>query len=84
MYLMTLRMVRNNCGLTINEAAGKAGISPDTLRRWERDSEGAKMLPALRLLKVYGVSMNHVFFGSESDALERLRMMLNSDLKEVI
>ncbi|WP_438351575.1 helix-turn-helix transcriptional regulator [Paenibacillus sp. FA6] len=84
MYQITLRMARENCHLTIEEAAEKAEISSGTLRRWERNSECAKLSPSLRLLKVYGVSLNHVFFGREVDALERIRMMFDNDFKEVI
>lgn len=84
MCRMTLRMARNNCGLTIDEAAEKAGISLRSLKRWEIDSTRTKMIPALRLLKVYGVSMNHVYFGKEVDALKRIRMMFVNDFKEVI
>jgi hypothetical protein len=69
--LLTLREARLNNKLTLKEVSAKTGISVRTLTRMELDCSRSKLDNILILLKLYGVSADHVFFGKESDCLKR-------------
>ena len=59
---ISLRSARVNKGYTQKEAAGRIGISEETLSRYER----GKTFPSLEVIKrmeeVYGVSYNEIRF----------------------
>lgn len=69
MYQITLKMARLNSGMTLEEAAKVAEISPSTLIEWERDGGQAELYPALKLLHAYGISINHVRFAKEEEVI---------------
>lgn len=65
--LITLRAARVNTGLTLIEASEKLGINKDTLSKYEKDSTDIPRSLMCKIEHVYGVPLNHIFFGIESD-----------------
>lgn len=65
MYKLTLRAARLNRGYSVKRVAAITGISESTIRRIEKESGNAKLDKALLLLKLYGVSPDHVHWGNE-------------------
>lgn len=68
---LTLRQVRERCGMLQKEAALKAGIGVRTIRRWERDSSRARSDLLFRLLNVYRVSSNLIHIGQDPKQKEK-------------
>jgi transcriptional regulator with XRE-family HTH domain len=64
---ITLRAARVNRGLTQTEAASKFGIHRDTLYRYEADSSNAPRKFVMKVEEVYGIPVDYIFFGKESD-----------------
>lgn len=56
----SLKDVRVNKGLTLDEAAEKLGVSKNTLIKWEnaRDLSTIKVGNAIRIIDVYGLPLN--------------------------
>lgn len=57
-----LRSKREALGLSLSEAAGRVGVSAQTLRRYERQglSGSVRCSRVERLSKAYGVSIEHL------------------------
>ncbi|WP_227011774.1 helix-turn-helix domain-containing protein [Paenibacillus lutimineralis] len=70
-------MARLNRGLSLKEAAELGGITPKTLKKYEKDSGKAKFDPFIRLLKAYGVSMDHIAIGKEDEIIGNLLKTIN-------
>lgn len=64
---ITLRAARVNAGLTLVEAAKLFGINKDTLSKYERDSSNVPRKFFIKIEEVYGVPVDNIFFGSESE-----------------
>ncbi len=67
MLQITLKAARVNCGLTLKQAAAKFGISPDTLSNYEKDSTNVPRTFFVQIEDVYGIPVEHIFFGPQSD-----------------
>lgn len=65
--IITLRAARVNRGLTLKDVADKTGKSIETIGKYERDSTDIPRSLMNKLLKLYRVSGDHIFFGVESD-----------------
>lgn len=65
-FIITLRAARVNSGLTQIEAAELAGVSSDTIRKYELDSRDIPRWLFLKLSHIYGVPDEYIFFGEES------------------
>lgn len=70
---ITLRAARVNCGLTLKDAAVKFGISPDTLANYEKDSTNVPRSFFIKIESVYGISVENIFFGPQSDFFRIIR-----------
>lgn len=64
---ITLRAARVNAGLTLIEAAKLFGINKDTLSKYERDSSNVPRKFFIKIEEVYGVPVDNIFFGRESE-----------------
>nr|WP_276536935.1 helix-turn-helix transcriptional regulator [Oceanobacillus caeni] len=64
---ITLRAARVNVGLTLVEASKLFGINKDTLLRYEKDSSNVPRKFFIKIEEVYGVPVDNIFFGNESD-----------------
>ena len=64
---ITLRAARVNRGLTQTEAASKFGIRRDTLHNYETDSSNVPRKFVVKVEEVYGIPVDYIFFGKESD-----------------
>ncbi|MGG1661745.1 helix-turn-helix domain-containing protein [Brevibacillus sp. NRS-1366] len=65
MFQLSLREARLNCRLELDEVSARLGIPVRTLKRWEIDCGKAEVYTIVRLIGLYGISSNHVYFGSE-------------------
>jgi DNA-binding XRE family transcriptional regulator len=73
MFQFTLRAARISSGYSIEEAANVCGLSSSTLHRYEKDSGRIPRPVALALGCLYGVSIDLVYFGKESECIEHNR-----------
>lgn len=64
---ITLRAARVNAGLTLIESAKLFGINKDTLSKYERDSSNVPRKFFIKIEEVYGVPVDNIFFGRESE-----------------
>ncbi|RAK21108.1 DNA-binding XRE family transcriptional regulator [Anoxybacillus vitaminiphilus] len=64
---ITLRAARVNAGLTLVEASKLFGINKDTLAKYERDSSNVPRKFFIKIEEVYGVPVDNIFFGKESE-----------------
>ena len=62
MEKITLKAARINKGLSAKKAAQFAGITEDTLYRYEAGKGSPKIEVALKLAEAYGVSINVIDF----------------------
>lgn len=65
--LLTLRMARENNHMTQEEVSKKTGIPLRTIRRTEKDNRYMKLDRFMILLRLYKVSLNHIYIGKEED-----------------
>ena len=56
-----------NSGLTQDEASDALGIDKSTLVRWEKDSTNIPAEKIRRIIDLYGVSFEHLFFGKSAN-----------------
>jgi DNA-binding XRE family transcriptional regulator len=72
-FQITLRAARISFGYTAKEAAKACGISKSTMSRYEIDSDHVPLRTALKLVRLYGVSMDLIYWGKESNCFEHNR-----------
>ncbi|MDI6789926.1 MAG: helix-turn-helix transcriptional regulator [Thermodesulfobacteriota bacterium] len=65
--VITLRAARVNNGLTLKDVAKATGKAADTINKYERDSSSIPRDLLCRLLQLYGVDGDVIFYGRESD-----------------
>lgn len=68
MEKITLKAARINKGLSAKEAAKRAGITEDTLYRYEAGKGSPKIEVALRLCEAYGVSIDVIDFSVKTSS----------------
>lgn len=62
MRIYSLKAIRINLGLTLEEAAKKIGISKDTLYNYEHFKTSPKNNVVEKIMDVYNVSYNEIRF----------------------
>lgn len=72
MVKITLRAARVNAGFNLVEASRKFGINKDTLLRYEKDSSNVPRKFFIQIEEVYGIPVDNIFFGCESDFFRKL------------
>ena len=73
---ITIRAARINLGLTRKEAAKLFDIHHETLANYEADSSRVPRSFFIQLEKIYGISVNDIYFGREEDHYINLRSKL--------
>lgn len=68
---VTLRAARVSAGYTVEEAAKKMNISIETLNEREKDAGDIPLDNAIALTELYRIPFDLVYFGKESDYIER-------------
>lgn len=71
MFQITLKMVREACGYTIEEVAKNCEISFSTLKKFEIDSEWMPVKLISIILRHYRVSSSLIYFGTEANCIRR-------------
>lgn len=67
MPLITLRAARVNCGFRLREVADYCEKSVDTIIKYEKNSNDIPHDLMKKLLELYGVTIDEIFFGLLSD-----------------
>lgn len=62
MKTLTLKAARVNAGLSVKAAAEAAGVTEDTMYRYEAGKSSPKIGTALKLAELYGVSIDTIDF----------------------
>jgi len=73
MFQITLRAARLSCGYTPEEVAKHCGITVKAYEKIEKDSGKVKLGILLGLLKLFGVSADLIYFGTEADCIKHNR-----------
>ena len=61
MIQLSLKSIRTNAGLTIAEAAGIAGVHPQTLSKYEKDSSDISVSLLNKLSEIYQIPEDYIF-----------------------
>ncbi|MCL6457887.1 MAG: hypothetical protein K6T85_07765 [Gorillibacterium sp.] len=89
MQKITLQQARLNARLSLKESAECVGISVKTLKRWEENCGRSNSLLFFELLKLYGIHINHIHIGKESEWLAahqetgRLQGLIAEEIEKV-
>ena len=67
---ITLAAARVNAGLYQREAAKRLGITPETLRNYERGKQVPTWTTVKEMEKIYGISADNILFGADKPAGE--------------
>ena len=62
---ITLAAARVNAGLYQREAAKRLGITPETLRNYERGKQVPKWTTVKEMEKIYGISADNILIGAD-------------------
>lgn len=73
MVKITLRAARVNAGLKLVDAAKLFGINKDTLSKYESDSTNVPRTFFIKIESLYGIPVENIFFGCESDFFRKLK-----------
>lgn len=60
---ISLAAARVNAGLYQREAAKRLGITPETLRNYERGKQVPNWTTVKKMEEIYGISADSIFFG---------------------
>ena len=61
----TIKDLRVRAGLSQYEAATKLGVTPPTLRKWEKDSSVLSLRQMKEITKFYHIPLEYVVFGDD-------------------
>lgn len=61
-YDFTLKGARANADLSLKDAAKKIGVTPATLRNWERGNSYPDVTKIKKIEEVYGIPYNKIKF----------------------
>ena len=64
---ITMRTARAMNNMTLKDASEKLGVHENTLRNWEKDSTNIPAEKIRRIIDLYGVSFEHLFFGKSAN-----------------
>lgn len=70
---ITLRVARISCGYTQGEVAKYIGVTPRTIRRWEKGGGDLAYKTLVKIRRLYGIPLDYIYFGSESEAINHNR-----------
>lgn len=73
---ITFRAARINSGLTLKDAGSQCNKSIDTIMKYEKDSSDIPRDLMLTLLELYGVCIDDIFFGKESDFIGKRKQLI--------
>lgn len=73
---ITMRAARTNRGLTQKQAAELLGIHEITLFNYEKDSTNIPRLVFIQIEKAYGIPIENIYFGKESDYYQHFREVM--------
>lgn len=76
MFRITLKMARLNKRISLKNAAQIAGVTTKTMKKWEENGGKTPLIPTLKLLDAYGISMDHISFKNENEVIEELQRSL--------
>ena len=62
---ISLAAARVNAGMYQRDAAKKLGITPETLRGYERGKQVPNWTTVKKMEEIYGISADDIFFGSK-------------------
>ena len=63
---ITLRMARENCRMSVEEAAKRVGITPKQLMRIEMNPGKTKVNMLIKISLIYGIArLDQIYIGSE-------------------
>ena len=84
-----LRLVRYEKGLSLDQVSEDVGIPATTIKRWEKNGDGAGAFLLSCLAQYYGVSMDYIVYGDTGvrlakEKLEDSLIQLNSFIREVV
>lgn len=71
--IITLRAARVNCGMAIEDVVENTPYDKEQIRKWELDSRNISHGALDVLLNLYGVRLNHIFLGLESDFIGKCK-----------
>jgi DNA-binding XRE family transcriptional regulator len=60
MFQITLRVVRESCGYTVEEVAEYCGIALDKMKEVEDDPGAMKDSIAIKLRKLFGIPIDYI------------------------
>ena len=62
---ISLAAARVNAGMYQRDAAKRLGITPETLRNYERGKQVPNWTTVKEMEKIYGISADNIFIGSK-------------------
>lgn len=68
----TLKDLRVRAGFPQSIAAERLGVTEPTLRSWERDSSDISYSMIQKIVKLYGIPQDYIFFGSANAFSEKI------------
>lgn len=68
---ISLAAARVNAGLYQRDAAKRLGITPETLRNYERGKQVPSWTTVKEMEKIYGISADNIFFRLETRLSEK-------------
>jgi len=72
----TIRTLRLDYNISLDKAAEMLGISTPTYRKWEQDSTKIPIGKIAILEKMYNISCDFIFFGSELTYSEQIKELM--------
>lgn len=72
---ITLRAARVSAGITEIEAANKINASLEEFKHYEENAEDIPLNNAISLTGLYNIPLDLVYFGKESDYIERKHIL---------
>ncbi len=66
---ISLAAARVNAGLTQAEVAEKMGVTANTVVNWEKGKATPSIVVARKLVNLYGLELNNIFFPEEANLI---------------
>lgn len=72
MNKITLRMARERAGFTVEEVAKVCGVSVEEIKKYETDSRGLPFQLARMMKRLYGIKLEQIYIGLESEYVKNV------------
>jgi DNA-binding XRE family transcriptional regulator len=72
--IISLRSARVSSGYTVEEAAKCINISPKKLCGYERDAAEMPLSTAIKILELYRLPIDIIYFGNESEFIKNRKI----------